>query len=77
MRAAHGAGQPVLAADNGRCFNRDLFDGVRRHRIGPQHHSNSPARVTLDRRRLDLMRAGKQRSASLNEQSVELAMGRR
>ena len=77
MRAAHGTGQPVLAAGNGRCFNRDLFDGVRRHRIGPQHHSNSPARVTLDRRRLDLIRAGKQRPASLSEQPVELAMGRR
>jgi len=77
MRAAHGAGQPVLAADNGRCFNRELFDGVRRHRIGPQYHSNSPARVTLDRRRLDLIRAGKQRSASLSEQPVEFAMGRR
>ena len=77
MRAAHGAGQPVLAAGNGRCVNRDLFDGVRRHRIGPQHHSNSPARVTLDRRRLDLIRASKQRSASLSEQSVEVATGRR
>lgn len=50
MRAASGAGQPVLAAGNGGCFNRGLLDGVRCHRIGPQYHSDSPARATLDRR---------------------------
>ena len=67
----------IVSADNGRCFNRDVLDGVRRHRIGPQRHSDAPARAALDRRRLDLMRAGEQRLASLGEQPVELATSRR